>query len=297
MGEKLIIPLHDELEFPGQNLPERVQNLERPLAPWFRLAMNQGLGKKSNIDYNAEHVGPQPAPVDILQIEGSDLDACQLQVTLGSPLAIPRKQSDLAGLNLQNQTGEFSASQIGLGDYPGTVLPIVWPPFIAIVEWGIGGARTRAYVDFVAGATINLTASFLRVTAAVAPDAIHVPGNTGLYTLSAFVGPGFPRPGSAQRTIYAGTLDVNDESSVLVVPPFAKRATVIGCDESTSPPQLTSASLQFWQSPNGTKNVGNYFATGNQPGSFNVPNAGNYFTVVGGVTGPTLYAVVFELSI
>jgi hypothetical protein len=62
-------------------------------------------------------------------------------------------------------------------------------------------------------------------------------------------------------------------------------------------PAVTVAYVRFWQSPDGTLNVGNYIVNGNQPESFNLPNAGAYFSVVSGMAATTLFAVCFDLAI
>lgn len=294
MGDE-ITPLFDGLKYPGHGYPERENARLEPLQAFFRLAKDQGLGKKSVIIYRASDELAQPSPVDMLEIRGDDLDATPLQVTLGQPLAVPRRLADLQ-IDTQNITGEFSAAQIGDADYPGTIHPIAWPPFVATIEWGVGGARSRAFVDFVNGATVNLgPASFVRVHAAVPPDAIHEPGTTGAYVLSAFIGPGRPRDGIAQRTIYCGQILAGAGGDVLVVPPFAKRATVIGCD--VAPPNVTVAYVTFYRSPDATNPIGSFIVNGNQPLPFNVPNGGQYAVVTSGMVTPQRFALCFELGI
>lgn len=294
-------PLYDDLVFPGHGMSHRQIDENAPLSPFGRLSRGQGLGKKSVLVYDTAVYGgqqaiAQPSPVDILEVNGIDYDADQLQVTLGTPLAIPRRLADVDGENIQNQTGEFTASQIGDADYPGTVDPIAWPPFVALIHWGVGGARSFAAVDFVGGATVNLgPASFVRVHAAVPPDGINCQGTTGMYVLSAFIGPGRPRSGIAQRTVYVGSIMAAADSAVFVVPPFAKRATVIGLDVAA--PNVTVAYLSFFRSPNATNPVGTYIVNGNQPLPFNVPNAGQYFTVNNGMGGTQAFAVIFELAL
>lgn len=287
--------LEDRLNYPGHGLPERIANLEVPLDGWARLAAAQALGKKTTLYYDATDPARQPAAVPILRVEGSDLDASQLIVTLLPPMIIALPFASLPELAQQSQTGEQDNVQIGTQNFPGEIHPVAWPPIQAIVEWGIGGSSAYARVDFMTGTTINVGgASFVNVYAVIGADAIHVPGTSALYTLAANVGPGRPRDGIAQCSIYLGAVAAGDSSAVFAVPPYAKHATVIGMDGAADP-QLTSGFLRFWQSPDASKNMGNYFANGNQPGPFNVPNGGAYFTVDSGGTMP--YAVVFELAI
>ncbi len=290
-------PLYDDLRYPGHGMPPRHADRQPPIESWARLAKDQGLGKKTNFLYDASFDGWQYAADSIFELRGGDLDANPLTVTLLPPAAIPRELADL-GIDLQNQSGEFGSAELGAGNYPGLATPIAWPPFSALLKWGTGGCRAQAIIDYVVGTTINITASAVDLRAAVAPDAIAAPGTSGLYTLAAFISPGWTRPGNAQRTVYVGTLaDADDESAIFVVPPFAKRATVVGCDAAGGSPVVTVATLRFWQSPDGTKNVGNFFVNGNQPIPFTVPNAGMYFSVVSGQDTSMLYSVIFDLSI
>ena len=289
-------PLYDDIKYPGNGYPIREMDRLEPLSPWGRMMRGQALGKKTILNYDATSIVDQPAPVNLFDLRGLDIDACQLQVTLNSPLAIPRAEADL-GIDIQNQTGEFTSQTVGSADYPGELDPIAWPPIVAILRWGVQGARAEAVVDFVNGTVINVPCSSIDVFAAIPPDAIHAPGTSGAYVVSAFVGPGRPRDGNAQRTIYLGQIANGDESDVFVVPAFAKRATLIGCDSSGGVPAVTVGYLRFWQRPDGARNVGNYIVSGNQPGPFNVPNAGAYFTVVSQMSVTALYAVCFELAI
>ena len=125
------------------------------------------------------------------------------QITLCQPLAIPRVDVDL-GADPSNQSGGFDNAGMMGRVYPGTAAPIAWPPFTARLKWGTGGTYAEAYIDWVNGTTINVSASALDLRAAVSPDAIYVPGTSGLYQLRAFLSPGWPRPGNAQRTVYVG---------------------------------------------------------------------------------------------
>ena len=279
-------------------MPERVGNLDVPLTAFGRMQFEQPLGKKVNLLYDAAVDAEQLASESLFEVRGRDIDASQLCVTLCSPLAIPRTVAEL-GIDLQNQSGEFSNAQIGNANYPGLATPIVWPPFVARLKWGVGGAAAVVDVDFVNGTVINVPASSLDVTCLAPADAFNKPGTTGLYTLSAFLAPGWPRPGNAQRTVFIGNLAASVESDVFAVPAFATRGTVIGMDNSPPPaiPAVTVAYIRFWQRPDGTGNVGNYIVNGNQPLPFQVPNAGQYFTIVSGMGITVSYAACFELAV
>lgn len=285
-------PLSGDLRYPGHGMPPRAQDELEALSAWSRLCEGGALGKKGNVVYDA--AGPSQETITMIDVQGSDRDACPLIVTLAGPYAVPRAAADYP-LDLQNMTGELDNANVGTGNYPGTAGPIVWPPFVAIVEWGVGGTRAVAYVDWREGATIGVPASFLRVTPIIPPDALaNAPGTSGVYTLSAFASPGFPRSRNAQRTVFLGVINANAESNVFAVPPFAERATLIGLDPTA---EVTSGSIQFWRSPDGTSPAGAFFQSGNQPIGFPVPNGAAYFTITSGVAGNIAFAVCFDLSI
>jgi hypothetical protein len=95
------------------------------------------------------------------------------------------------------------------------------------------------------------------------------------------------------------TVPTGNESDVFEVPKFARRAYVVGCD-NTTPPALAAGYLRFWQSPTGnagTSNVGNFFVNGNQPVAFDVPNGAMYFSVYNGSGTDMKMNVIFELGI
>jgi hypothetical protein len=302
--EELHRYLGSYLRYPGHGLPERQQNTVPRMPGWSRLAKDAPLGQKTNIFYNPHVNKFQTDPVQILQLpgdEGTDLDATQIQLVLAPPRAIPREVIYLPA-DIQGMTGEFdNAAMASFGTYPGGIHPIAWPPFIYVVEWGVGGTRVRAEIDAVNGASVNLTASFVRVYGAVALDAIEGapnPGTEGVYTLAAFVGPGFPREGSAQRTVFLGELTAagtpDQSSEIFATPPLAKDVTVLS---NAGFGNVTAGYVTFSQDPGGLNPVATYFVNGNQPGSFRVPNGGAYFQVQSGLGVSAYFSAVFGLSI
>ena len=299
-------PLSEEMQTPGHGLPERPDAGMANLQPFSRLTRGQALGKKSILAYNAATVTGQGSMTTILSIggqEGSDLDACQMQITLSQPRVVKQAFAGIGDFNQQNLSGSYDNTGIGTANFPGTAAPIAWPPITAIIEWGLGGTSHVAYVDFVQGATINVTASWVRVHAAVAPDAQYAAGSSGYYELAANVGPGWPKPGIAQRTVFMPAIAPSAESGVFATPPFAHAAIVLSRDPEavgTGIPELTAAYLRFWQGPTGVAvggNVGNYYQSGNQPIDFPVPNAGAYFSVQSQLAASTKFAVCFQLAI
>lgn len=290
-------PLNGQMVYPTHGLPPRRGEDRAGLSPWGRLARGQPLGKKTVLVYNANDTGRQSATVPILKVEGDDLDAQPMVVTLLPPLVIPLAFAPQLFLHqgIQNLTGEQNNLENAGSNFPGTGSPVVWPQFEAIVEWGVGGASARASVDFLNGATIpNLNASWIRVHAAV-PRGTPIVGTSAAYVLYAFVGPG-PGPGSAQKTVWVGDLDAGTESTASPVPRFMRRAYVVGANDAANPPP-TSAVLRFWQDANKTHNVGNFVMTGGQPLPFDVPAAAMFASVLSTMNAASRFGIVYNLSI
>lgn len=304
------VALEDAFKYPGHGMPLRPGDDKPALQAWARLIRGQPIGKKENLAYESGTHQAQDSMTTILTIggqDGSDLDACQMTVTLAQPRVI--KSAFLAegvgNYNQQNITGSYANVDVTTANFPGTAEPIVWVPMTAIVEWGLGGTRHTAYVDFAQGTVINLSASWVRVSGAVALDAVNnAPGTSAWYELAAFVGPGWTERGAAQRTVFVGTINAGVEGAVFAVPPFARRVTVVSMDPEAvgaNPPALTTAYLRFWQGPTGVTagggNVGNYYQAGNSAPAFNVPNGAAYFSIQSGMSINTKFAAIFELAI
>jgi len=289
--------LHTEPLFPGNGLPPRPGEDRPGLSPFGRLAMGQCLGKSSILVYDSRVDAVQQAPVDMIVVEGDDLDAFQLNLVLHPPRVIPLAFCDLP-LDVQNVTGEQSNSEVACGDFPGTKDPIRWPPLEALIEFGVGGVNTKVVVDFMNGVTLSVIASYLRVSALVTQSKRcgDVFGTSAAYYLAAHVGPGFAEA-HAQRTVFVGDVDDNDESDVFDVPRFAKVAVLIGCRaRENRAPTLTIGWIRFFQDPKGEHCVGDFFVSDNQA-RVEVPNAGQYFSVFNESGHKMKMAVIFELAI
>lgn len=293
-------PLYGGMIYPTHGLPPR-RGEDRPgLSPWGRFCRGQPLGKKTVLVYNANDTGRQSAPVSILKVEGDDLDAVPVTVTLLPPLIIPLAFAPQLFLHqgIQNLTGEQTNLENDGANFPGTSAPTVWPPFEAILEWGVGGSSARASVDFSNGATVtNLAASWIRVHAAV-PRNTPVTGTSAAYVLYAFAGPGTGVGGAGlgQRTIWIGDVLAGDESAASPVPRFARRATVVSADPA-SPPPTTSAILRFWQDSAKTSCVGNYVIGGAQPLPFRIPNGAMFASVFSTMDVAARMGILYDLAI
>jgi len=290
--------LHVEPLYPGNGLPPRPGEDRPGLSPFGRLAMGQLLGKSSILIYNEDVPVVQQAAVDMINVEGDDLDAMQLVVTLHPPRVIPLSFEEVSNtLAQQNLTGEQTNSQVAIERFPGTKRPVRWPPLEAMIEFGVGGVATKVVVDYVNGMTLTVPASFLRVSALVSQSRENgdISGTSAAYYLAAHVGPGFAES-HAQRTIFVGHVDDRKDSDVFDMPKFAKVATLIGSRSHHHAPTLTIGWIRFWQSPDGEDCVGDFFVSDHQS-RVEVPNAAQYFSVYNESGHKMKMSVIFELAL
>lgn len=273
-------------------------------SPFGRLAMGGNLGKSSILIYDPCASVEQPAEVDMINIRGDDLDACQLVLTLHPPRVIPIARIDLP-LNFQNLTGEQTNAEVEVTPFPGEFESIRWPPLEAIIEFGVGGVATKFVVDYVNGVTLPVTASFLRVRATITQSdrCNGITGTAAAYYLAAHVGPGYSSA-RAQRTIFVGELCATgdeNESCVFPIPRFAKAATLVGCGHACDEhcgdqgPKRVEGWIRYWQSPDGTNCVGDFFVSDHHK-SVEIPNAAQYFTVINETGHKMKMAVIFDLT-
>jgi hypothetical protein len=285
--------------YPGNGLPPRPGENRPGLSPFGRFAMGQTLGKSSILIYDHHVEGVQQAAVDMISIEGDDLDATQLIITLHPPRVIPLSFAEVAErLDQQNLTGEQTNQEVTPHDFPGTDEPIRWPPLEALVEFGTGGVGTKVAVDYLNGVTLSVTASFLRVSALVTQSKCtgDISGTSAAYYLAAHAGPGFA-DSHAQRTIFVGDIDDREESCVLDLPRFAEIATLIGCrSRHHRCPTLTIGWIRFWQDSKGKHCVGDVFVSDPQA-RIVVPNAAQYFSVFNESCHKMKMSVIFELAL
>lgn len=286
--------------YPGNGAPPRPGEARPGLSPFGRLAMGGNLGVSSNLIYDHRSDCTQVAPVDMINIEGDDVDACQLSVVLHPPRVIPLRFDDLRGLRLdtQNITGDQSNCEVSCDDFPGTDHSIRWPPLEAEIAFGVGGVGTKFIVDYVNGMTVSVIASFLRVRAVVTQNEHcgDIEGTSALYKLAAHVGPGFAEC-HAQRTVFVGDVDDGDESHIFDVPMFAKVAQLIGHrSRHRHHPKLTLGWIRFWQDPKGHHGAGDAFVSDHQY-RVDVPNGAMYFSVHNESGHKMKLATVFELAL
>lgn len=259
--------------------------------------MGQSFGQSSILIYDHRASGVQNTQGDMLSIQGDDLDACQLSVTLHPPRVVPISLCAMQ-IDFQNVTGEQSNSEVSACDFPGTHEPIKWPPLEALIEFGVGGVSTKVAVDYMNGVTVSVIASYLRVSAAVtqSKDCGDIFGTSAAYRLSAHVGPGFAEA-HAQRTIFVGHVKDSDDSEVFDVPRFGKRAALVGCrSDKHKAPKSAIGWIRFWQDPKGEHCIGDFFMSDHQD-RVEVPNAAQYFSVFNESGHKMKMSVIFELAL
>lgn len=291
--------LYGDPIYPGNGYPPRPGEDRPGLSPFGRLAKGQTLGKSSILVYNHRLDDVQHAPVDMITVEGDDLDSWQLVLTLHPPRVIPLPFHVVqARLDQQNLTGEQTNSEVTVENFPGTTHAVKWPPLEAKLEFGTGGVAATAIVDYTNGVTLTVQASYLRVSALVSQTrkSGDVDGTSAAYYLAAHVGPGFAES-HAQRTIFVGVVANQVESYVMEVPKFAKLATLIGTVAGPfgTAPVPTVGWIRFYQSPNGHNPVADFPVTGQT--HVEVPNTAQYFNVLNQSGQPMKMAVVYELSL
>lgn len=284
--------LHTGPLYPNDGLPPRPGEARPGLSPFGRLAMGGVLGVRSILIYDSEVPTVQEAENDMINVRGDDLDAGQLVVTLHPPRVIPlRFEAVIHGrLDRQNLTGEQSNSQVSLDHFR-------WPPLEAEVEFGVGGTSTTVVVDYVNGVTLTLPASFLRVRAIVSQSKKNggISGTSAAYHLAAHVAPGFAES-HAQRTVFVGHVDNNEDSDVFDLPKLAKIAVLMGTRvDHHKRPALTVGWIRFWQDPDGHHGVGDFFAS--PVDRIEVPNGAMYFSVFNESGRKMKMSVVFELGL
>jgi hypothetical protein len=300
-------PLTGELAYPGHGGMPQVQGGHRPRSPgWERLIRDQPLGKRSNLQFVSGDSNILRGP-PFFQLTGDDRDAMPLTLTIVPPrvaFGIPANVIESAGGAVQNVGGAQNNFEVSTeGDFPGTSVPVTWPPMSARVRWGVGGMNTYADVDLMNGVVLNLHASFVEVYPYVAlTSANGIEGTSAVYELGAFIAPGYTKPGNAQKTEWIGVINAGVEGLTFPIPMFAKRAYLVACD-STAAPQLSVGTLRFWQNTvaaagAGVSNLGNFFFAGaTQFQSVEIPNGAMYFSVLSGMSENARYAVIFDLSI
>jgi hypothetical protein len=209
------------------------------------LAQGRSLGKKVQLLIDPDDSGSlqNPPNVNVLELQGPDEAAMNVQLTINPPLIIdvPTPEITLARaralVDQQSASGSIDnlSNELLVGGFPGAV---TYTPMIAILDWGIGGVAVKGVeVDIANGLNINLTCSYLRVNVASDPlmqfISDHPVGSSAIYELAAFVGPGYAKRNNAQRTVHVRRFGIPESlpfspaiSNVVPIPKFATRVSL-----------------------------------------------------------------------
>ena len=287
------------------------------LGRWERLSQGQALGKRiviavPNLPFGAQ----RPGTVDMLQIKGEDRDACQIAITLIPPKA--RVQPEFPGgvfpPDVQTVAGTRSPASMFASPPAGGVY--FAPPAVALIQWGIGGVQSEAEVDFSNGAVVNVTASFVRVGAFIDLPAESFPVGVAV-ELGAFVGPGYPRSPSAQRTYDLQTLlagarpdlaygdkgyitPLAGKQPLFPVPPHAKYVNVLAVDPNVGAPLTANtldADIVFFRNNTAGALAGSFHVTNARSGPVAIPNGAVYWSMQNFVATSQHIIAVFDLDI
>ena len=293
---------------------------------WSEMIEGKTAGKRTTIviPFNSGAVG-RSAPTNVLEISGKDTHAIPINVSLSSPLFLV--QSKFPGGVVPTNgtaldaTGEQSNDDLYL--FPPVGNSVSWAAPVALVQWGVGGVQAEAEVDFVNGLCINLTASFIRVSIFTDDINANVIVDGGVMVLSAFAGPGMPKPNNAQRTVNVGRISVGPFGSPVLgfqgttqnplgpptinmfpIPQFAKRASIVGTNQNGGIPfwaddGTLDVTLIFDRSTGGGSPTGAFRFNSSTIARVNIPNGSMYFTVQNNHNAQTVrdLSVVFDLAI
>lgn len=277
------------------------RNITPPPSDWSALANGKTMGKRVVVRWPGTHA-TLPTTIDILTIDGNNLNAAQMCLTLTPPKLIRNTLGpSFDGQNVQSMTGEMDNEQlVAIGP------DVSIPQCTAIIDWGIGGVGNTVEADFSNGLCLNLSASFLRVRAKVEgnPD---LDTTNGAIVLAAFVGPGVAKPNNAQRTI-AIESNLGGEHSI-PVPRYAKMAHLLqfATNVPVFTPVKSSGVLRFWANKDGVNAgalaipIAQHFVDSDHPFPVVVPNEAYYFsfvdTTAGGPYNFSSAKVVFDLAV
>jgi hypothetical protein len=274
-------PIYPGPRYPGNGYPPNPGEDRPGLSAFGRLAKGQPLGKSSILLYSATNPDPQFADNENLRLEGDDLDACQLVVTLSAPRVLPIAYADIEIDVASSPSNAQSNFEVTTGDFPGLGTPIIFPPFQAVVQWGVRGSQAQAVVDWVNGVAFSVCASYLSVIGVVTQGAsVGVAGTSAAYQLAANVGPGWTK-GNARRTIRVGSVPDSTESNVFPVPMFAAKVLPFGTINTVAP-VLPAGFIRFFSSPEGVAGAqctGCFFWSANANTPIEIPAGSLYFSM------------------
>ncbi len=297
-----------------------------PQTLFGRLAAGRTVGKKINILLQQD-LTVDGTSVNMFELKGADEDAQNLHLCIQPPRVKPiggtgqlTQAEAIAAVQQQNVSGTYLNSSADIANQVFT-----WTPVIATLEWGVGGVSNgEVEVDISNGLNVNLSASFLRIGASFDPLALLFDGLAGtqaIYELGAFVGPGWAKPTSAQRTIPMPAVPPlgganNGSSPIYAIPRYAKSLRMVNAWQLAVPglpiPGWICQVLFYSNIGTNTLNTINPDPIGNQClpvgaatiadngalDSIPIPNGAYYFSIFNQTSGVTLQpTVIVDLAI
>jgi hypothetical protein len=219
------------------------------------LSEGKTLGKKINLwnEGVAGLEGGRFGRSNMFELRGPDTAAMNLQITLSPPkILTPEGGASEALANSQRISGTYDNDDLETIVPDATILNgelrnFQYAPVIALLTWGVGGISSDdAEIDVSNGLNINITASFVRISALIDPWWPRLnPSNgrsAGAYEIGAFVGPGYVKPNNAKRTYDLGGIATPSQfvpfttlsagpnfgtSPIVPVPKYATRVSLI----------------------------------------------------------------------
>lgn len=284
-----------------------------PRDAWEEIAQGRNLGKSVPINFVAAGAGQSLKTVtaEILRImpksDRADI-ARQVSVTVAPPQFIPSANVP-AGVLQQSIQGQDAVANASTQAFPNGGFPVggqalvdltQWTTSLVAVDWGIGAVSNRAIVDCSNGLTLNLTTSWVIVTAILEQPPGTNP-SPGVYIIGANVGPGTPSVNSARRSIILGNVASGVRSSFFAIPRFSKHVRVAASDGDPAAPNLAVGTIQFFADPTGLIPMGDFAFNGNQTNPIPIPNGVYYFAVVSQFnkanTLAPLFTAIFDLNL
>lgn len=261
------------------------------LSPWEMLSRGRTLGKRIGIGLSDAGLGQTEltSSLNMFEISApSDDAAMPLTITLTPP----KIRAFSANGELPNITGTNDNRQ--------STLSGAWFNPFAILEWGTGGVSCRAEIDIHNGAKVCLSASFVRISAALDNPPEDQGGKD--YELAAFISPGLDKGLGGQRTI-TNPVSMDPASGALIpsagpfipVPSFARRVRVAGVVNGT--PGGFAGYIIFYRDRQGTQPVCEYEFSEDTADSFFVPAGAYYFAFITGAANINCMQAIFDLAI
>lgn len=157
------------------------------------------------------------------------------------------------------------------------------PPIIAQVDWGAGGLRMQALLDFVNGTTFTVFASSIRVIA-INPNPLNEERDVNVMA-GAFIG--YLPFGGRQAQLSVQVASVGGVFPDTVIPAFARKVTVV------APTALVATDTLDFDDFAGTLRARNFLDT---PRDIPIPNSART-AALAIASGPATATLIYELAL